>query len=173
MQTAEDAEPRGVAKLLEKMKIKLHRGKKASEQAILALEAAMGCRLSDSFTTFLKTSDGAEPEPNRVSGKNLASVRRFIPINEVLEEREDIEDIPAKAYPVAYDGCGNYILINEDRNGAVFFWDHELSESTELAASFGACLDLLEPFDTSTVQLKPGQVKKVWIDPEFLKRIKK
>ena len=38
---------------------------------------------------------------------------------------------------------------------------------------FGAFLDILEPFDIKTIQLKPGQVKKVWIDPEFLKRLKK
>jgi len=34
-------------------------------------------------------------------------------------------------------------------------------------------LDRRKPFDINSVQLKPGQVKKVWIDPEFLKRIKK
>jgi hypothetical protein len=47
----------------------------------------------------------------------------------------------------------------------VFFWDHELPEKpVELAANFGAFVELLEPFDIQTIQLKPGQVKKVWID---------
>jgi hypothetical protein len=30
-------------------------------------------------------------------------------------------------------------------------------------------LELLEPFDVSSVKLKPAQVKKAWVDPDFLK----
>ena len=28
---------------------------------------------------------------------------------------------------------------------------------------------MLQPFDVSKIELKPGQVKKVWVDPEFLR----
>ncbi len=64
--------------------------------------------------------------------------------------------------------------MDEDRNGAVFFWDHELPEQTvELAANFEAFLDVLEPFDIKSIKLRPGQVKRVWTDPDFLKRLKK
>jgi hypothetical protein len=56
----------------------------------------------------------------------------------------------------------------------VFFWDHELPDGpTELAADFGSFLESLEPFDIRMVQMKPDQVKKVWVDAEFLKRLKK
>jgi hypothetical protein len=101
-------------------------------------------------------------------------VNEFIPANEILEERNYIENIPDKAYPVALASGGNYVFIDEHKNGAVFFWDHELPEDiTELAPSFGAFLDLLEPSDIEKVVLKPGQVKRVWIHPDFLKLIQK
>jgi hypothetical protein len=157
------------------MKIRLQNGKPASEEAILALEAVLGCRLSDSFRAFAGAHDGAKPEPNifRNSDSNCG-VNRFIPVNEIQKERPRVENIPRRGYPVAWAEGGNYVFVDEDSNGAVFFWDHELpEESIELAATFSAFLDLLEPFDISTIQLKPGQVKKVWVDPEFLKRLKK
>jgi hypothetical protein len=60
------------------------------------------------------------------------------------------------------------------RRGAIFFWDHEVpDEPTQLAVGFGAFLDLLEPFDIQKIEPNPGQVKKVWVDPAFLERLKK
>ena len=158
------------------MKIKLKNGKPAAEETTLALETALDCRLSASFKVFLQAHDGAQPETNifKIGGKNESGVNRFIPAGEIQKERDRIENIPKKGYPVAWAEGGNYVFIDEGRNGAVFFWDHELPEKIiELAANFGAFLDILEPFDIKTIQLKPGQVKKVWIDPEFLKRLKK
>ena len=78
------------------------------------------------------------------------------------------------AYPIAWAEGGNYVFIDEGKNGAVFFWDHEVPEEIkEVAPNFEAFLDHLEPFDINAIQLKPEQVKKAWIDPEFLKRLKK
>lgn len=158
------------------MKIHLHDGKPASEEPTQALEVALGCRLSDSFRAFLRDHDGAKPEANvfEINDKDQCGVNRFIPAAEIWKERSHIENIPSKAYPVAWAECGNFIFVDEGRNGAVFFWDHELPEETiELAASFGAFLDLLEPFDIKSVKLRPGQVKRAWIDPDFLRRLKK
>ena len=158
------------------MKIKLQDGKPASQDAIASLEAALGCRLSDSFRSFVATYDGARPQPNifRVSDNNDCGVNEFIPVHEIEKVCRNVEKIGPRAYPVAWAECGNYVCVDEDRNGAVFFWDHEVpDEPTELAASFGSFLDLLEPFDIGTIPLKPGQVKKVWIDPEFAKTLRK
>jgi len=159
------------------MKIKPMKGKAASEEAITTLEAELGCRLSDSFRVFLRAHDGAKPEANvfKIGDKNESGVNRFIPADEIWEERAHIEDFPQeKAYPVARDGSGNYVFIDEDRNGAVFFWDHELPEQPiELAANFSDFLDLLEPFDIKSIKLRPGQVQRAWIDPDFVKRLKK
>ena len=157
------------------MKIKLQGGKPASEQNVLALETGLGCKLSDSFRKFLQAHDGAKPETNifKINDKNDCGVNRFIPSDEVLKERSHMENIPPKAFPVAWAECGNYVFIDEGKDGAVYFWDHETAEATELVSTFGDFLNLLQPFDITTVELKPGQVKKAWIDPDFLKRLKK
>jgi len=158
------------------MKIKLRDGKPASQEATLKLEVALGVSLSSSFRDFLATHDGAKPEANvfRISANNSSGIQRFIPVREIRQERSYIEDIPQRAYPVAWDGSGNYIFIDEDKSGAVFFWDHEIpNKPTRLASSFAGFLELLEPFDIRSVSLKPEQVKKVWVDPEFLERLRK
>jgi len=158
------------------MKIKLKNGKSASEEAVRALEVILDCRLSNSFRMFLQTEDGAAPETNifKISDGNESGVNRFIPVCEIRSERALIENLPPKAYPIAWAEGGNYVFVDEERGGAVFFWDHEEPEKIyELAIDFARFLDVLEPFDVKMVQLKPGQVKKVWIDPEFLKKLKK
>lgn len=158
------------------MKIKLNKGKAATNEACVALQTALGCELSNSFRSFLRNNDGAEPATNifKIADKSESGVNRFIPVTEILRERTCIENISKKAYPVAWAEGGNYVIVDEDKNGTVFFWDHEKPEDiVQLAVSFGAFLDLLEPFDIKKIELKPGQVKKVWVDPEFLKRLKK
>jgi hypothetical protein len=157
------------------MKIKLSEGRMVPSGACQALQVALGCELSKSLTNFLQKNDGAKPETNifKIDGKNNCGVSRFIPASEILKERTRIENIPEKAYPVAWADGGNYVFVNEDKGGAVFFWDHEVPENiVQLAPNFGQFLDLLEPLDIRKIKLKPGQVKKVWVDPEFLKRLK-
>ena len=114
------------------MKIKLKNGKPVSEETILVFEVALACRLSDSFRNFLHVYDGAEPETNifKISENNESGVNIFIPLNEIQKERTRIENISEMAYPVAWAEGGNYIIIDEARNGAVFFWDHEAPEKT-------------------------------------------
>jgi hypothetical protein len=158
------------------VKVKLSNGKKAPQEVIVKLEAALASPLSESFKAFLGTYDGAKPSSNTfaLASNNSAGVNQFIPAAQIEIERGRIENISEKAYPVAWASSGNYILIDENKNGAVFFWDHELPDKkTELAASFSEFLELLEPFDISKVKLEPGQVKRVWIDPEFLKKLHK
>ncbi len=78
------------------------------------------------------------------------------------------------AYPVAWADGGDFVFIDEGRNGSIFYLNHEVfNDHTKLADNFDAFLDLLEPFDVRSIELKPGQVKKVWVDPEFLKKLKK
>jgi len=154
------------------MNIAINGGKPASERDILALESALGCCLSAAFRTFVEASDGAEPENNifKVGSDNESGVRQFIPVAEIPHELTFLDDLSAHAYPIAWDDCGNYVVVDEDQQGAVFFWDHELPEPlTKLASDFGEFLNLLQPFDPASVQVKPGQVKSAWIDPEFLK----
>jgi hypothetical protein len=65
---------------------------------------------------------------------------------------------------VGEDHCGNFFLYAP--NGSISFWDREIDRETVLATNIEEfCASLVAP---SPVVLKPGQVKKVWIDPNFL-----
>ncbi|HEU5080519.1 MAG TPA: SMI1/KNR4 family protein [Opitutaceae bacterium] len=157
------------------MKIRLTDGNRAPAEAIRAIESGLDYLLSSSFKEFLGSQDGAKPDPNifKIGLKNESGINRFIPISNLINERAYIENIPSKAYPVAWAEGGNYVFIDEDRNGAVFFWDHEQPEVTvELAETFSEFLNLLEPFDIHSVKLKPGQVKRIKVNPDLLKKFK-
>ena len=156
------------------MTVKLADGSAASPASIKALETDLGFQISDSFREFISTQDGASPETNifRVSEKNQSGVNEFIPAASIAAERTYLENLPQKAYPVAWAEGGNYVFIDEGRNGEVFYWDHEVPEEiSRLADNFAAFLALLKPFDIKSIKIKPGQVKRVWVDPEFLKQL--
>ena len=63
----------------------------------------------------------------------------------------------------AEDSCGNEFLADDAR--AVFFWDHETDDIIPLSDSLLTFLSSLVRFPE--VHLKPGQVKRVWGDPNF------
>ncbi len=118
---------------------------------------------------FVARNDGAEPETNvfKIGPANESGVNGFIPIKEIVNKMPRIENLPPRSFPVAWAEGGNYVSVNLAADGAVFFWDHERPDSVvRLASSFST---FLEPFDVSSVKLKPAQVKKAWIDPDFLK----
>ena len=65
---------------------------------------------------------------------------------------------------IGEDSCGNRYLKRSE--GTVSFWDHE-TEKEEIL--FPGVLEFLAALSAPTpVMLKPGQVKRVWIDPAFL-----
>lgn len=157
------------------MKIKLNDGSPASTEAILRFEASFGRSISNSFKSFVATNDGAIPEGNcfKVGTANESTIDQFIPLAKIEQQKSYIENLPEGAYPIAWAAGGNFIIIDEARGGSVCYWDHEIPEQiTEVASDFSTFMDRLEPFDTAAVELKPRQVKRVWVDPEFLKRIK-
>ena len=66
---------------------------------------------------------------------------------------------------LAEDSCGNFFVLLP--SGGVIFLDHETNETTLLAESLAVfCSALLKP---ETMVLREGQVKSVWVDPEFAK----
>ena len=156
------------------MKIRLKDGKSASKKDVKKWEAALGCPLSESFRRFVSENDGSKPQSNRfpVGKDNGAGVDRFIPVSDILEERQYIDDIPNHAYPIAEASCGNYVLLDEGKGGQVYFWDHELPNDNiiKLADNFDEFLSMLEPFDINSIKLMPGQVKEVRVNTELLKR---
>jgi hypothetical protein len=68
--------------------------------------------------------------------------------------------------PFAEDGCGNF--FTQTKGGAICFWDHETDELKIIADSWAAFTSgCAEP---KNVELKPGQVKSAWINPDFAKK---
>lgn len=146
---------------------------RASEQDIAILEEAIRQPISHGFREFVMSLDGAEPDQNSFSvNEELESgVNEFIPVRKIVSERANIENIHDSCYPFAWAEGGNYLLIDEGRQGAVFFWDHEVPDQEhKIADSFKDFLDLMQPFDPASIQLAPGQVRSAWIDPDFLKK---
>jgi len=70
--------------------------------------------------------------------------------------------------PFAEDSCGN--LYTQVPDGSICFWDHETDDHTVIAASWEEfAIGCVEPKE---VKLKPGQVKRVWVDPKFKPKFK-
>ena len=156
------------------MSVDLKDGKQASEPDVVALEAVIEQPLDFQFRRFVETNDGAYPEDNSFPVGDIAhmgGVDRFIPIESIIRQREYIEDIGPHAYPVALSACGNYVILDQGKEGAIFFWDHEVEGGlTKIADRFDGFLNLLEPFDVASIKLAPGQVKSAWINPDLLKQ---
>lgn len=70
---------------------------------------------------------------------------------------------------IGEDTCGNRFAVA--KGGAVLFWDHETDDLISLAASVSEFV--ANCIDAAPVELNPGQVKSVWIDPEFAQLIGK
>ena len=153
------------------MSIKVGKGGAVSESDIAALEEFLGTGLPAGLKSFLAEHDGAQPETNifRINDTNDSGVNRFIPTRQFLSEREKIDDLSPRAFPIAWAEGGNYVIIDVEDGESVYFWDHETAELTKLSDAFSGFLNLLQPFNVDDIELKPGQVKSVWVDPDLLK----
>jgi cell wall assembly regulator SMI1 len=158
------------------MKIGLKRERPVSGEVISAFEETAGLKLPNQYREFLLNHNGAKPDTNvfAIPGGNQSGVNEFIPLGKILTEKGNIDNVSCCFLPVAWAEGGNYVCIDIDAGGEVFFWDHEEpSGDLRLAPDFNEFLLMLEPFDVSNTELKPGQVKKAWIDPDFLRQLKR
>lgn len=156
------------------MKVALRDGNPAKLEDIALLEEALGITLDFRFQNFLRQDNGATPASNAftVNGiVGMAGITKFIDVRSITKERKYIYNIGALAYPVAECAFGNYILLNQGQEGSILFWDHEWGESSFLAENFDAFLDMIEPFDATSVKSSDGQIVSAWINPEFLAQI--
>ncbi len=156
------------------MKIKLTKGHPAMPMDIEELQREVGGELPPSFIDFLQHHDGAKPETNsfKIGYTNGSGVNGFIPLGDILSARGNIDALPTTAFPIAWTEGGNYVFIDMAADGSVFFWDHEQPERpTLLASDFASFVNMLEPFDPTSIKLRPGQVTSAWIDPDFLKSL--
>ncbi|QDU02114.1 SMI1 / KNR4 family protein [Gimesia chilikensis] len=153
------------------MVIKIAKTRAASANDLFVLEKTLGVKLPDSFRVFLKEYDGAEPESNlfEIDETNNSGVNEFIPAQLILKERALIENLSPQAFPFAFAEGGNYVILDLNGRETVLFWDHETAELIHLSDSFEKFLSDLQPFSLDDVQLEPGDVGEVWIDPDFLR----
>ncbi len=155
-------------------------------------EAAIATRFPQDYRSFLLDSNGGTPESNVVTIGDTESfdVRTFFGVDDTADGLARAletyrERVPENAVPIADDNCGNLFVlaINGRDSGNVYFWDHEFEADegepprndnlTLVARSFSELLDQLEPSPADDVTLKPGQVKSVWVDPEFKAKLER
>jgi hypothetical protein len=139
-----------------------------SEEALRALADSVGHELPPTYLAFARNHDGARPEQNSVAtSENEVGVSRFIPAAEAATLSQEIDGFPVEAILFAEDDCGNYFYL-KPKTGAVHFWDHEVEDGDEqVADDVAAFVEKLKPFDSTSVKLAPGQVKRVWVNPSF------
>ena len=145
------------------------------------LKRQMGDASLTDYYSFLAENNGGTPDSNEfeIPGTaNSSGVNEFLCVRDVLSEKKKLSDrMPASAWPIAYAEGGNYVcLVTGDKRG-VYFWDHELeveegrppswANMSRLSDTFTAFWQGLRKFDASSIELKPGQVKSIWVDPDF------
>lgn len=142
----------------------------ASNSSISRLEEVIGRPIPNDWREFLSDFDGVEPPTNifRIDDSNESGVNQFIPAGKILEEKASTQIIPESMLPIAWAEGGNLVLLDAASEWTAVFWDHETNGISRLASSFSGFLEGLSPFSVKDVQLKPGQVKAVWVDPALL-----
>ncbi len=160
------------------MTIKIGRSKELpSQEQILKVEVELGVKLPIEYLQFLTQGNGGVPETNifKVSTNNDSGISEFISLDRIVYEAGLIKDQIGKDFvPVAHAEGGNYLCLAVTglSTGSVYFLDHEIPGEDgliKLASSLKEFLEVVQPFDRKQIKLKPGQVKKAWIDPSLLK----
>lgn len=152
--------------------IELESGRPASEDDIQSLETEVGKPLPNDYREFINQFDGASSQNLvfDVPPDNSASIRWFIPVSDVLEQRQFLYLENPEILPVAEVECGNFVVMDLSNDGEILFWDHELHEPlVPIAPSFRSFLTQLKVFDPDS--LPDAKVISVWIDPEFKKKL--
>jgi hypothetical protein len=116
----------------------------------------MDVKISEAFATASAT---IKIKNTFVVGDDWYGVRHLLPPEKWRKRRKifSVYDVFAE------DECGNEFLLDGKRR--VFFWDHETNNLKHISDSVLNFLSTLSP--TPEVNLKPGQAKHAWIDPEF------
>lgn len=153
----------------------------------------VGTDLPLDYLSFLQEYNGGRAESNVFDHNkyDFIGVTEFFGVG--LKEESDLlkqkgiylDRVPQEYLPIALAEGGNLIClaITKEKFGQIFFWDHENEADTgekpweenliKIANSFKEFLNSLKKFDPKTIEIKKEQVKEVWIDPDFLKELKK
>jgi len=151
-----------------------------SADAIAAFEAVLKVRLPQEYLDLVRKMNGAYVRSNifAIPSGNNAGVSKFVPFDKALYEKSLMEQTgPTNFVPIAHASGGNYVCmsIKTSELGSIYFFDHEIPGEkalTKVAQSISQFLDMLRPFSVDDVQLDPNDDGEVWIDPDFLEKIK-
>lgn len=157
------------------------KGPRIADGDISAFEQRFGIRLPEDYREFLQKNSGGVPVSNEFDIPQLdgaSSINEFLSITEIEANKEEVGDrFLSNSWPIAYAEGGNYLCLVLGEKAGVYFWDHELeAEEGQLpswnnmfrvADNFASFWSSLRPFDISNVELKPGQVQSIWVDPDF------
>ena len=145
------------------------------------LQHMMGGPLPEDYLGFLRKYNGGIPETNEFPIPNAASgsgINQFLSAGEVINQKKKLVNrLPQIAWPIAFAEGGNYVCLVCREKPGIYFWDHELEQEEDempgwenmflLASTFEEFWQALEPMRLEDIRLEPGQVKSVWIDPDF------
>ncbi|WP_207689602.1 SMI1/KNR4 family protein [Desulfonema limicola] len=163
------------------MTVQLKKGINICEKEIIGLEQRLGIRFPSDYRYFLIENNGGTPETNEfdIPGLNCSSgITEFFSIDKIVSNKKILNDrLLTNAWPIAYAEGGNYLCLVIGKKAGIYFWDHELeSEDSQgaswdnmffISANFTSFLTSMRKFDISTIKLKPGQVQKIKVNPDF------
>ncbi|MCG9873862.1 MAG: SMI1/KNR4 family protein [Leptospiraceae bacterium] len=166
---------------------------KIDEERVLKFESEFKLKLPDDYFEFLIQNNGGKPDLNILDVDNFGqiNINNFFGFD--LKDKESNLEfcydmfknrIPIGILPIAESEGGNIICISLTKEvGSIYFWDHEMeadegekpdySNMYKISDSFSSFIKRIEKFDPSKVEVNEKDVMNVWVDPEFLKDIKK
>ncbi|AZV39642.1 SMI1/KNR4 family protein [Komagataeibacter xylinus] len=146
-----------------------------TQEDIASVEKRIGASFDPAYREFIAHHNGARPDYNTctVAPDNSCGIDQFLDIADIAGRMLLLADdvVSALFFPFAEGESSNCFMMRKDGTPGVWFYDHEMmgmEALTPVAPSLNAFLPMLLPRDTIAATLKPGQVKSVWSDPDFV-----
>lgn len=165
---------------------------KFDEKEFNDFQKKLGVHLPNDYIKFLEKNNGGIPELNIVelqkeeiksfSVTDFLGINNKKKINDLKSQYETYKErIPEGNIPICRVAGGDIVCINFD-NGSISLWDHDtelinedvipINSLLHVARSFKEFLKLMKPYDPED-DLDDYKVEDVWIDPDFLKELKR
>ena len=152
-------------------------------------------KLPKEYVEFLEKYNGGMPEANIVKMKGCEIESFFITTffgvnldinNDILSQYDILNKrIPSKCLPIAYVEGGDIVCmnLNTKKYGYIYLWDHDVEllygdditvdNMYFIAKSFAEFMKMIKPYNPTNEELSEYKVLDVWVNPEFMKKIKK
>ncbi len=162
-----------------------------NENELIAFSGKIGYELPKDYIEFLRHHNGGYVK-NSISSYSENGNQKFILTSmfglgsddDLISQFETYKNrIPNTCIPIGRDAGGNLVCLNlsEERYGYVYFWNHEeelhyeegkitINDLYFIAETVNEFLNSIERDDLKESE-KGYKVKKVWVDPDFLKEL--